>query len=100
VQDLAAHLQRSIADYRMRDAKVTDGDVAQAVAMLKTTAERETRIAVAVIAGCVAAFVVAGIFVAATKGRLGETASAPVAYIAITIAIAGTIIGVLLRRSE
>lgn len=100
VQDLAAHLQRSIADYRMRDAKITDGDVAQAVALLKTTAARDTRIAIAVVVACVAAFVVAGIFNAATKGRLGEGASSPVVYVAITIAVTGATIGALLRRSD
>ncbi|MBL8962210.1 MAG: hypothetical protein JNJ98_20275 [Gemmatimonadetes bacterium] len=100
-RELAEHLKQAIGDYRMRDAKVTDQDVQMAIKLLQTSSANELRVALAIIAACVGAFVTVGLGIAASKGRLGGGASSPIIWVSIGLAITGTVLGVILgRRSE
>lgn len=96
--DLAEHLKQAIADYRMRDAKVSDQDVQMAVGLLRTATPGENRVAFAVLAAIVGVFVAVGIGISAAKGRVGGGPSAPAIYVGIALAITGTIVGVLVGR--
>ncbi len=100
-RELSAHLREAIAAFRVRDAKVSDHDVEMALALLRKSTSGELRTAIAVIASIVGAFVVVGVSIAASRGRIAGGDSAPIIWISIALAITGTVIGVTLKgRSD
>lgn len=100
-QELAEHLKQALADYRARDAKVSEQDVQMALTLLSPSRPGQARVALAVLAGIVGAFVGVGLLVAGSKGRIAGGASASIIYMTIALAIAGAVIGVLLKdRSD
>ena len=95
-QELAEHLRRAIGDYRMRDAKVSDQDVEAALLSLRRPGGQDTRVALAIIAAILGAFLAVGMGVAVSKG--GGPGGSPLAWVSIVLAVTGAVVGIFLAR--
>jgi hypothetical protein len=100
-KELAERLRTTIADYKMREAKITTAEINAALDSVRQNQKDETRTAIAIIAGILGLFIAVAIAVSAERERLTEDTPLPAgAYLVAGIIIALAIVVFLRMRSS